>query len=519
MIEGVYIDHGSDENFINVCANGAGYRALIKSHIPYSLRVSVEPEISMMAAEELSRWQSQKGECMTDMDFYLSYEAYVQMMYDFESNYPELCKIINIGTLPSGRELLVAQIGDNVQSNQREEEPNFFYTSTMHGDELAGYPLMLQLIDYLLCQYDKSDDIKALLDDVNIYINPLANPDGTYRGGNETVEDAIRFNQSFLDLNRNYPDIDEGDNPDFSFLQKETEYFLDFADSVRINLACNIHSGAEVVNYPWDRYAELHADDAWWRHVCRRYADTVHSNTNNLRYFRDLDNGITNGHAWFEVRGGRQDYMTYYERSREFTLELTNRKILDSSRLPDVWSAHRSSLIGYMEEALYGFHGKVRDCETGEYIEAEIFIPGHDKLNSSVFSDPTDGTFYRYLYEDNYDIEIRAEGYITEVRNIDIIDKSRLYMEIEMCPVMSSSANDYLLDDVYSVAEENKIFVRGLRDNINMDYGLYAIQGQLLDSGKTIDRSIKISNNMTEGFYILKLSHNGHNKVLKVFLK
>jgi carboxypeptidase D len=37
--------------------------------------------------------------------------------------------------------------------NTDEYEPEFMYTSTMHGDETVGYVLMLRLIDYLLTNY------------------------------------------------------------------------------------------------------------------------------------------------------------------------------------------------------------------------------------------------------------------------------------------------------------------------------------------------------------------------------
>ena len=147
-------------------------------------------------------------------------------MYDFEEQYPDLCKIINIGTLSSGRKLLIAQLGD--QHDDDAIEPSFLYTSTMHGDELIGFPLMIQLIDHLLCNYDQDDRIKALMDDVNIYINPLANPDGTYRGGNNTVDQSMRWNNQFVDLNRNYPDPKGGDHPDGQAHQEETLFFMDF---------------------------------------------------------------------------------------------------------------------------------------------------------------------------------------------------------------------------------------------------------------------------------------------------
>ena len=73
------------------------------------------------------------------------------MMMDFQIHSLTYVNYIILGTLSSGREILIAQISDNV--GQKENEPSFLYTSSMHGDELAGYVLSLRLIDYILNNY------------------------------------------------------------------------------------------------------------------------------------------------------------------------------------------------------------------------------------------------------------------------------------------------------------------------------------------------------------------------------
>ena len=47
------------------------------------------------------------------------------MMMEFEKSISNLCKIHSLGTLNSGREILIAQISDNV--GQKENEPSFLY--------------------------------------------------------------------------------------------------------------------------------------------------------------------------------------------------------------------------------------------------------------------------------------------------------------------------------------------------------------------------------------------------------
>ena len=141
----------------------------------------------------------------TQWDLYPTYSQYVAKMQSFATDYPNLCSLESIGTTPNGRELYIVKISDNVTT--KEAEPEFFYSSSMHGDELAGYPLMIRLIDHLLSNYATDSEIADLVNSTEIYINPLANPDGTYgAAGSNTINNPTRSNSSGQDLNRNYPD-------------------------------------------------------------------------------------------------------------------------------------------------------------------------------------------------------------------------------------------------------------------------------------------------------------------------
>ncbi len=50
------------------------------------------------------------------------------------------------------------------------------YSATMHGDETTGYILMLRLIDYLLSNYGADPQVTNILDNMEVWIYPLANP-------------------------------------------------------------------------------------------------------------------------------------------------------------------------------------------------------------------------------------------------------------------------------------------------------------------------------------------------------
>ena len=339
----------------------------------------------------------------------------------------------------SGREILIVQISDNV--GVKENEPSFLYTSSMHGDELSGYVLSLRLIDYLLNNYGDNNKVTHLIDEIDIWINPLANPDGAYYGGNQNVWSAIRYNSNFIDLNRNYPDPEDGPHPDGNPYQQETNIFLGLADTINFNMAANMHSGAEVCNYPWDTWGNLTSDNNWWEYVTQQYADSCQINSGS-GYFNDLNNGITNGWDWYEVDGGRQDYMNYFRYCKEFTLELSNDKTPNPNDLSDLWDANYPSLLNYMEQSLYGLRGIVTDSISGNPLKVRVEISGHDIDSSHVYSNLPIGNYHRYLYQGNYNITFSKIGYHTKTININILNNSTHTEHVQLVPVNFVSIND-----------------------------------------------------------------------------
>jgi len=379
----------------------------------------------------------------TVWNFYPTYEAYEAIMEDFQTLYPSLCRVENIGTLASGRKLLVAKISDNTEDD--EDEPEFFYSSSMHGDETTGYVLMLHLIEYLLQNYGTDPEVTDLVDNMEIYICPLANPDGTYYGGNGSVSGARRYNANFVDLNRNYPDPDEGDHPDGNAWQAETVAFMNFAEQRSFVAGANFHGGIEVVNYPWDTWSRLNADNNWWVMVSREYADTCQANAPSW-YMDDLDNGITNGYAWYRVTGGRQDYMNYFRRCREVTIELSTTKMVAAAQLPDYWNYNYRSMLNLIKQATYGFRGVVTDQLSGLPVKAEITLTGHDADNSSVFSSALHGDYYRPVKAGTYTLQVSAPCYQTQTfSNLTIADFSVFAQNVPLIPsagVTTSGVSD-----------------------------------------------------------------------------
>ncbi len=378
-------------------------------------------------------------------DAYPTYTAYEQMMNAFVTNYPSLCQLVAIGTTGQGRLLLAVKISDNVATE--EAEPEVFYTSSMHGDETTGYVLMLRLIDSLLVGYTAGNvRIQTMVNNMEIFINPLANPDGTYHGGNASVSGATRYNANGVDLNRNYPDFMDGPHPDGEAYQMETSAFMAWSQTRNLVISANFHGGTEVFNYPWDTKAQLHPDDSWWQYIGHQYCDTAQANSPST-YFNEFNDGITNGYAWYEVDGGRQDYMNYWYGCREVTIEISDTKLLSASLLPAHWTYNRLSLLHFLEQAMYGIKGIVTDAQTSGPLGAIVSIIGHDQDSTEVRCDPTNGNYHRMIAAGTWSLRFSAPGYVSQtVSNIVVTNNGVVTVDVQLQPVPQIPVLTYVDD-------------------------------------------------------------------------
>ncbi|MFH2095453.1 MAG: M14 family zinc carboxypeptidase [Bacteroidota bacterium] len=422
----ISIDNITQDLWVYAYANSNEFENFLTYQYPYEV---------LQPAGELFKDVIDNGNSkgIWDFDTYPTYPEYVTMMNTFASNYPNLCKIYNIGTTVDGRQLLFAKISDNV--NTREAEPRFMWTSSMHGDEATGYVTMLRLIDYLLDNYGSIPQVTTLVSGMEIWICPLENPDGTYAGGDNSVAGATRYNGNGVDLNRNYPDMLGDNHPDGEAWQPETIAMMGFSDTVQFCMSGNFHGGAEVVNYPWDTKAELHPDDTWYQLIANEFADQAQANSPAGDMTNPYSTGITNGYAWYEVDGSRQDFMNYFRRDRETCFEISSTKLVTASSLPNYWSYLYPSLLDYMNQAMYGIQGIVTDGCTGQPMVANITIVSHDADNTDVFSMLPHGDYYRPIKAGTYTVQISASGYQTQTfNNISVSDYSVTTLNATLTP-------------------------------------------------------------------------------------
>jgi len=446
----------------------------------------------------------------TPDSIYPSYPHYLDMMQKFEKDYSSVCKLYNAGFTVQGRNLLMLKI--SAPLNYSDSRPAVLLTSSIHGNELTGYKLLLNLADYLLQNYGKDELVTKLLDHTEIWINPLANPDGTYFGGDLTVLPAKRFNANNLDLNRNFPDPAEGAHPDGSEWQPETVAMMVFYKQKKIVLSANFHTGEEVVNYPWDTWSHLHPDNHWYKDISRQYVDLAHQKKSS--YFSGFDNGIVNGYFWYRITGGRQDYVNYFLGGREVTVELSENGMPDSVSMQNYWNYNLESLLYYIERSLFGVRGRVTDEKTSLPLKAKVVLMNHDKENSWVFSDSINGEFNRLLAPGDYEVLISAPGYDNYIQQISLQAKESRYLTVALEP-MKEQINIYPnpFKRIIILQINHKI----LPDNIKVS--LIDLSGKVLyvttivNAGSLVTISLP---QLPDGFYLLRVQSQNFSKQFEI---
>ncbi len=504
------VDRQTPEGY-EAYADKKGFRAFLELGIPFRL----------IERQGTKKSQADSTGFPGNWDVYPTHDQYLTCMQEMALAHPDICRLDTIGYSVQGREILVMKISD--RPGEREPEPAFVYSSTMHGDEPTGYAILLRLIHHICTGYGTDTIITRLVDRMEIWINPLANPDGACFMENGVLVPK-RFNANNVDLNRDFPGLLDGEPGDLSLVQPENRAQINFLRRIYMVMGANIHSGTEVINYPFDAWKDLHADNDWYIRTSGEYAALAQERSYPVLYMSGFDSGITNGWEWFEVQGSRQDWVNYYNHAREVTIEISRAKTPPPSELPYFWHYNHPSMLRYMEHCLYGIQGQVRDAGTGKPLGASIRVLDHDTLRSMAYADSMNGYFARPIEPGTWDLEISFPGYHTMFINgvhVEADRASRLDLSLEPLSTgirqtgrMEVAPNPFCsrieLSIPVIIPGTHSVFV------YDMNGRLLIRQNRFFDSAGNNVWTIE-AGHLPYGFYILRLVSPYQSFSLKIF--
>lgn len=471
-------------------------------NIPYT----IDPEILEKESYSATLTMATTVAQMASWNRYPTYSVYLQMMQDFQTNFPNYCKIDTILSHTTKNHLiLAAKVGnltDNIQN-----KPAFLYSAAMHGDEICGYVIMLRLIDYML--NNQSDPLVAsILNNIDFYICPLENPDGTFPSNNNVVSGSVRTNAAGYDLNRNYPIVGQAQQPNSTIA--EITSMLQFIQQKSIIMSANCHGGAELYNYAWDSWSSAqlkHPDKLWWVNNGNNFVDTLRKYSPSS-YFTD-EGGVTNGGDWYVIDGSKLDCLNYYNQCRDVTLELSSNKRVGASSLPNYWNYLYRSLLYYAYESSLGFSGIITDSVTNQPLEGLVFITSHDNNQSCIFSFLPTGKYHRPIESGNYTVTYSATGYHSKTYQVQVSEGNRVTQNAELVrtdqSISESNLDPYIT--VYPNPSSSFIIIEDHSNIIlNKELAIFNVQGNRVYHTHFSDESITISlEDFRSGLYFITL--------------
>ncbi len=317
--------------------------------------------------------------------FYHTYQQVYLMLDSFTTLYPNICHLDTIGLSVQGRAIWAMRVTDN--PTIEENEPEIRLAGNMHGDEHIGTEITLYFLRYLLTNYATNPQVQNLVNNREIWVLPVLNPDGKVANS--------RYNANGVDLNRDYGFFWAGDggSPGPSS-QIENQHFMNHLLQNNITLEYNYHSAAYYVNYPWDYHFADPPDSQHIINLSLIYADSA-----NLT--------AINGYDWYQVRGSLQDYTIGTSGAFAWTIETDEPS--GSSQIDQICYENRNALMDICNRAGWGIEGVVRDSFTNlpKYARVEFVSP--ERI--CIYTDPNLGDFHKMIQPGTYTIRISANGY------------------------------------------------------------------------------------------------------------
>ena len=328
-----------------------------------------------------------------------SYVELTAELQQFAADNPTLVQLISIGNSVQGRPIWFVKISDNVTIE--ENEPEFKFSSSLHGDEVTGMELTRRMMHYLIDNYSTDPAIANLVNGAELWFCPMSNPDGMTSG--------TRYNANGVDLNRNFPDplTDPNDTP--TGREIEVQNMMNFQYPRNFVLGANYHGGSLVMNLPWDYTLTLPPDNSLlWQ------LGTGYSILNPPMYANNSSgfvHGVTNGAAWYVIHGGIQDWAYNWRNELHITIEISTTKWPAWSQMDTFWNQNRDSMLWFMNRVIAtGVKGVVTNAVTGQPLEAAVNVT---QVNKIIKSDLQVGDFHRLLMPGTYTLTFTKSGYET----------------------------------------------------------------------------------------------------------
>lgn len=361
-------------------------------------------------------------------------EIYAEM-YATQNNYPTISKVVdltekyNVEPTYENRHIYAMKISSNVAQDLN--KPTALLVSCQHAREIVTPVIALYAIEQFTSNYGTDPVITSLVNDYEIWIAPVWNPDGYEYVFN--VNNMWRKNRQYfpesgafgVDLNRNYDfgwygacagstnpfsETYKGPSPSSEF---ETKTMVAFTQDRHFAKALDYHSYGKEVLYGYHPSCHSHPFNIFLKNeaIAQAYAAGY------------------NGNARTPSADGE-----HYQWQLAYNGTYANLIETHTSFQPTYASAYAEAVqvfpsILWVLQRPISLSGNVYDAYTGEPLVATITISDIVFENNEEFkSEPSFGRYHLFLPPGEYSIQFFVEGYLTQNHSVVVtLDSAEVF--------------------------------------------------------------------------------------------
>ena len=353
--------------------------------------------------------------------------------------FPSICSLVNLtqtygaAQTANGRDIFAVKISDNVAFD--EDEPAFLAVSTHHCRETVTPLIALEAIDQLTNGYGVNPQITQAVDENEIWIAPVWNPDGySYVFTNNNLWRKNRRNNGNgtfgVDLNRNYPfgwnapcggSTNTGSctyRGPSAASEPETQLMIAFSADVRFAKVIDFHSSGREILYAYSCNPTPFA--AFLRSDGIRISNAAGYNG---RFRSPSAEG--EHYEWQLAAYGNWAYLL--ETATAFQPPIASA----NAEATQVWGG----MLAMLNRAI-PVSGNVTDACTGLPVEAAITFQNFVYQNGETVS--SGGPFGRYdvfLPAGAETITFSAPGYVTQELSVSVTENTAQTFDIPLEPL------------------------------------------------------------------------------------
>jgi carboxypeptidase T len=404
-----------------------------------------------------------------DLPGYRNYNNILTELEDIETEYNHIARLYNIGNsrgnlyYNSGNDsyssyqnhhIWALKITDN--PDEANDRPAVYFNGAHHAREPISAEMVMLIAYHLVYGYGTDPDITHLVDNTEIWLIPLLNPDGhklvttqsniNWRKNIRDNNDNGIFNSNYdgVDLNRNYsyewaqtspPSASNYSGPS-PFSEPELAAFKNLLESRKFVAGISYHSYGQYVLFPPGYISGLYSPDAQAQSsLASAMAQTIPRITGTGHY--------TAQHSWqfYPATGTAEDYAYCTHGVFAHTLEMATQFIPPHTQAQQICEDNLEAAMILMRRGHHStLTGLVSEFLTANPLTAEIFVIGIDDtgVHREPYTSCNDfGRYYRLLLPGLYNARYSAPGFFTApLSEIEIIDSLRTVNDIELIPLI-----------------------------------------------------------------------------------